>query len=137
MTMNIIEIQQKYKPIYYKSLLDLSLHSIVFIAIFTLTYFLQYYLNYWSFFALPLLSLIQSRTFLIMHDCTHNAYFPDEIFNISIGIITGVLCNINFNNYKNKHMNHHKLILENNFMVTDDDIHYTLKEFESLNFFKK
>ncbi len=65
-------------------------------------------ISYWLTFGFSLLtSLLSVRTFIIMHDCTHNAFLPSKRANDIIGFITGVLTVTPFAQWRREHALHH------------------------------
>ena len=83
------ELFHKYKSSYKSAFLDLSIHTFFLSSSFYLMWFFK---NSWvSIFTVPLLSLLNIKTFIIFHDCGHHSYTPNKILNSVIGIITGII----------------------------------------------
>jgi omega-6 fatty acid desaturase (delta-12 desaturase) len=70
---------------------------------------------YWSLGVSYWLTLLLSipaagllvRTFIIMHDCTHNSFLPSRRWNDIIGYVTGVLTLTPFDQWRRDHALHH------------------------------
>ena len=65
----------KYKPTYYKAFRDLITNTVCY----TTSFYGMWYFrdSYFSLFTVPLLGLMNVRTFIIFHDCGHNSYTPN------------------------------------------------------------
>ena len=114
----------KYKPSYYETCKDLVKHSIGYsISLFSLWYYRDSYL---SMITIPLLGLMNVRTFIIFHDCGHNSYTPSKKLNYVIGSILGIFVFTPFC-WSYSHHNHHltagnkenKLNFSNYFNISD------------------
>ena len=64
--------------------------------------------SYWltALLTLPTAGLLV-RTFIIMHDCTHNSFLPSRKWNDIIGYVTGVLTLTPFDLWRRTHAIHH------------------------------
>lgn len=83
------ELFMKYKSSFKSAFLDLSIHSIFTSSAF---YLMSYFNDSWiSFFTIPLMSLLNIKTFIIFHDCCHNSYTPNKTLNYIISHITGTI----------------------------------------------
>ncbi len=88
-TINETELFRKYKSSYTSTFLDFSVHAFLLSSSF---YSLWYFRNSWlSVLIVPLLGLLNVKTFIIFHDCGHDSYTPNRTLNYIIGTITGVL----------------------------------------------
>jgi omega-6 fatty acid desaturase (delta-12 desaturase) len=98
------ELFMKYKSSYTSAFIDLSVHAFLTCSSF---YSLWYFRNSWlSIFTIPLLGLLNIKTFIIFHDCGHNSYTPSIILNYAIGTIISPLIYFPYSwNYK--HHTHH------------------------------
>lgn len=86
---NESELFMKYKPSYKYAFLDLSLHAFFLSSSF---YLLWLFKNNWlSCFTIPLLGLLNVKTFIIFHDSCHNSYTPNKTLNYIISHITGII----------------------------------------------
>jgi len=86
---HIATVFKKYGASYPAAALDLSIH-----AVYTLcSYYLLWYFqnSILSIFTIPLMSLINMKTFIIFHDCCHNSYTPSKTLNHVLGTILGCL----------------------------------------------
>ena len=104
--MNQADLFSKYKSSYTTALFDFSTHSILFSSSF---YLLWLFRNSWaSVFTVPLLGLMNIKTFMIFHDCGHNSYSPSNHLNYAIGLLlSGFVSHSFFWNYN--HNTHHKI----------------------------
>lgn len=74
-----------------------------------------WYAAYWSLSVSYWLTLLFSvgasffviRTFIIFHDCCHGSFFKSKRANDIVGIITGVLTMVPYQQWKNSHAIHH------------------------------
>lgn len=63
--------------------------------------------NSWlSVFTIPLLALLNVKTFIIFHDCGHQSYTPNKNLNYIIGIISGIITITPFS-WNFNHNTHH------------------------------
>ena len=77
--MKLFTLFNKYKSSYYSAFKDIIKHSILYTYS---LYLLWYYKDsYISFITIPLLGLMNVRTFVIFHDCGHNSYTPNKYLN--------------------------------------------------------
>jgi acyl-lipid omega-6 desaturase (Delta-12 desaturase) len=84
---NESELFSKYKSSYKSAILDFSLHTFYLSCSF---YLLWLFRNNWlSCFTIPLLGLLNVKTFIIFHDCCHQSYIPNKTLNYIISHITG------------------------------------------------
>lgn len=100
----MLSLINRYKPSYYEACKDGIKHSIGYsISLFSLWYFADSYL---SMITIPLLGLMNVRTFIIFHDCGHNSYTPSKKLNYIIGSILGIFVFTPFC-WSYVHKNHH------------------------------
>jgi acyl-lipid omega-6 desaturase (Delta-12 desaturase) len=86
---NETELFMKYKSSYTSAFIDFSVHA--FLMCFSF-YSLWYFRNSWlSVFTVPLLGFMNTRTFIVFHDCGHNSYMPNKSLNYIIGSILGFI----------------------------------------------
>ena len=84
----MLSLFNKYKPSYYEACKDLVKHSIGYsCSLFGLWYFKDSYL---SMITIPILGIMNVRTFIIFHDCGHNSYTPSKKLNYVLGSILGI-----------------------------------------------
>jgi len=100
------ELFMKFKSSYASACVDFSLH-ILFLT--SSSYSLWYFRNTWvSVFTVPLLGMLNIKTFMIFHDCGHNSYTPNKTLNYIIGLLlSGVISHPFFWNYN--HTTHHNV----------------------------
>jgi omega-6 fatty acid desaturase (delta-12 desaturase) len=102
--MNESELFKKYKSSYKSAFLDLSMHTFYLSSAF---YLLWFFRNSWfSLFTIPIMALLNIKTFIIFHDCGHHSYSPSRALNYIIGIITGVVTVTPFNWTYNHNIHH-------------------------------
>ena len=94
----------KYKPTYYKAFRDLITNTVCY----TISFYGMWYFRdtYFSLITVPLLGLMNVRTFIIFHDCGHNSYTPNKTLNYVIGSILGI-CVVTPFCWNYDHHNHH------------------------------
>lgn len=102
--MNESELFKKYKSSYKSAFLDLSIHTFYLSSAFYLLWFFRD--SWFSLFTIPIMALLNIKTFIIFHDCGHHSYSPSRAFNYIIGIITGILVNTPFNWTYNHNIHH-------------------------------
>ena len=87
--MNLVNLYNRHKPSYYKAFKDLSIH----VGMVTSTLYAMWYTkeSYESYLFVPLLALLQVRTFIIFHDCGHNSFTPNKQLNNVIGSLLGIM----------------------------------------------
>ena len=79
----------KYKSSYYSALQDFGTHfCLLSCAYFGLWVFQN---SYASIITIPLVSLLNVKTFIIFHDCCHDSYTPNKTLNFYLAHITGIL----------------------------------------------
>lgn len=101
---NESELFTKYKSYYKSAFFDLSIHTFHVSYAFFLMWFFK---NSWlSVFTIPLLGLLNVKTFIIFHDCRHQSYTPNKTLNYIIGIITGIITITPFS-WNFNHNTHH------------------------------
>lgn len=88
---NETELFTKYKSSYKSAFLDLSTHTFYLSCTFYLLWVLKNSSFSWlSWLVVPILGLLNVKTFIIFHDCSHNSYTPDKTLNYIISHITGI-----------------------------------------------
>ena len=86
--MNQTQLYKSFKSTYSSSFVHLTQHSFYFVLfLFTLFYFKNSIL---SIFTIPIMSLMNVRTFTIFHDCGHQSFSPSPFINFCIGSIMGI-----------------------------------------------
>jgi omega-6 fatty acid desaturase (delta-12 desaturase) len=127
------DLYQKYKASYRGAGLDLSRHFLFKI----LTFYLMYSLNHQLFFQLllvPLLTLLNIKTFIIFHDCIHDSYTPSPQWNHWIAHATGIFVFVS-PNWGIDHLTHHLTNgnKENSYHYKFNElIDYTVDEYQEL-----
>ena len=100
----MLSLFNKYKSSYYETCKDLVKHSIGYsISLLGLWYSRDSYL---SMITIPLLALMNVRTFIIFHDCGHNSYTPSKKLNHVLGSMLGIFVFTPFS-WSYCHHNHH------------------------------
>jgi omega-6 fatty acid desaturase (delta-12 desaturase) len=86
---NESKLFSKYKSSYKSAFFDLSIHTFYLSCSF---YLLWLFRNSWlSIFTIPLLALLNVKTFIIFHDCCHQSYTPNRTLNYILSHITGIV----------------------------------------------
>ena len=135
--MTLIKLYTKYKSTYYDAFKDLTIHSLVYMSTLYATWYYQD--SCISLLTIPLLGLMNIRTFIIYHDCGHNSYTPSKELNYIVGSILGLFSFTPFC-WTYEHHNHHLTVgnmeeeLDHGYNET---IIYTLKEFNNMESNKK
>jgi len=132
-TINETELFMKYKSSYTSALIDFSVHVFLMCSSF---YSLWYFRNSWlSVFTIPLLGMLNIKTFMIFHDCGHNSYTPNRTLNYFIGLLlSGFVSHPFFWNYN--HNTHHNVNgnIENEYnYVFNETTFHTLKQYKSFS----
>lgn len=84
---NESELFSKYKSSYKSAFLDFSLHTFLLSCSF---YSLWFFRSSWlSCLTIPLLGLLNIKTFIIFHDCCHQSYTPNKPLNYVLSHLTG------------------------------------------------
>lgn len=125
------ELFMKYKSSYTSACMDLSTHLFLLgSSFYALWYFRQSYL---SVVTVPLLGLLNIKTFMIFHDCGHNSYTPNQTLNYMIGLLlSGSISHPFFWNYN--HHTHHNVngnIEDTYHYGFNETTFHTLKQYQS------
>src|SRR5690606_12637981 len=65
-------------------------------------------ISYWLTLPLALAAgMFVVRTFIIFHDCCHGSFFASKKANDIVGIITGTITHVPYQQWKNSHAIHH------------------------------
>ena len=84
----------------------------------------------------PLLGLMNVRTYIVFHDCGHNSYTPSKTLNYMIGSILGIPVFTPFC-WTYNHHNHHLTSgnIENKLEhLQNETAHYTFKEYKEMGY---
>jgi fatty acid desaturase len=132
-TINETELFMKYKSSYTSAFVDLSVHTFILSCSY---YSMWYFRNSWlSIVIVPLLGLLNIKTFMIFHDCGHNSYTPNQTLNYSIGLLlSGCVSHPFFWNYN--HNTHHNVNgnIENIYKyVFNETVFHTLNQYKSFS----
>ena len=102
--MNESQLFMKYRSSYKSAFSDLVIHFFYLLA----TFFFIYYFkdSYLSIFTIPLLGLLNLKTFIIFHDCGHHSYTPNKQLNYIIGTTISPLVYFPFS-WSYRHTTHH------------------------------
>jgi omega-6 fatty acid desaturase (delta-12 desaturase) len=137
-TINETELFMKYKSSYTSAFIDLSVH---FFLVGSSFYSLLYFRNSWFVFPNMLFyTLLQVKTFTIVHDCCHNSYIPNSSLSIIISMITSILSNRFWLGYKTRHAIHHKTngMLDNKYNFPfNETVLFTFKDYAKLNLVRR
>jgi omega-6 fatty acid desaturase (delta-12 desaturase) len=132
-SINETELFMKYKSSYISAFTDFSVHVFLLGCSF---YALWYFRNSWlSVITMPLLGMLNIKTFMIFHDCGHNSYTPNKTLNYMIGLLlSGFVSHPFFWNYN--HNTHHNVNgnIENEYnYVFNETVFHTLKQYKSFS----
>ena len=86
---NETELYLKYKSSYSSALKDFGTHFVLLSCAYYGLWFFQS--SYVSIITIPLVSLLNVKTFIIFHDSCHDSYTPNKMLNFVISHVTGVL----------------------------------------------
>ena len=100
------ELARKYKSTYRGALVDLLVHMCLFAGGSWLMSHLWRAGSWWSAVAVPLVGLMNVKTFIIFHDCGHNSFTPNRTLNTVIGIVAGIFVATPFS-WNFNHNTHH------------------------------
>ena len=87
--MNESGLYTKYKSSYQSAVKDFGTHFLLLSCAYYGLWFFQD--SYVSLITIPILSLLNVKTFIIFHDCCHDSYTPNKTLNFCISHITGIL----------------------------------------------
>jgi len=136
MAINQTALFIKYKSS-NKAFIDLSVHTFLLCSSF---YSLWYFRNNWlNIITIPLLGLLNIKTFIIFHDCGHNSYTPSTTLNYILGMITGILVQMPLS-FSFRHDTHHATNgnIENTYgWRYNEHIYYTLSQYKKLGTVKR
>ncbi|HIW31247.1 MAG TPA: fatty acid desaturase [Candidatus Paenibacillus intestinavium] len=106
-----LQLKKSMSP-YEKTKLSISVRQLcnTLIPVIALWYFtyLSLSVSYWLTLPLSIATaMFVVRTFIIFHDCTHGSFFKNKRANDIVGIITGVITHVPYQQWKNSHAIHH------------------------------
>ncbi|MCL4143978.1 UNVERIFIED_CONTAM: hypothetical protein GTU68_019110 [Idotea baltica] len=103
-----MRVLSKYRePIYWRSIFELAVTAVPFIAFLTLAWIL-YGISPWLALALTIPAAgFLVRLFLIQHDCGHGAFFRSKTTNDWVGRVIGVLTLTPYDVWRKCHAIHH------------------------------
>ena len=91
----------------FRSIAELAVTLVPYIALWVLMYW-SLSVSYWLTLALSVpTALFMVRVFVIMHDCGHGSFFPEERANNRVGAILGVLVWTPYRQWTRAHAMHH------------------------------
>lgn len=126
---NETELFTKYKSSYIQAFSDLSINILLlFFGNYMLYLFKE---SIFAYLFIPFMSLLNIKTFMSFHDCSHDSYTPNKTINYLIGTVTGIVTLSSSVNWRLDHSIHH---------LTTGDItnkyHYTFNETNLLTYKK-
>ncbi len=106
------QLLKKEVAVFEKTVLKTSirqmLNTLIPLVVLWYAAYLSLSVSYWLTAPLVLLtSAFVIRTFIIFHDCCHGSFFSSKRANDIVGIITGVLTLVPYQQWKNAHAIHH------------------------------
>jgi len=134
---NESHLYTKYKSSYKSAFIDLSLHTLLLSSSYYVLWLFR--TNWLSIFTIPLLALLNVKTFIIFHDCGHQSYTPNKILNYVIGIIMGIMITTPFS-WNFNHNTHHLVNgnMNNNYNYPyNETIFNSLKEYKNMSLSKR
>ncbi len=60
------------------------------------------------FLAIPIISLTMFRSFAFMHEAVHGLVSKNRLFNNFLGVLSGTLCLLSYQSWKEAHIEHHR-----------------------------
>jgi omega-6 fatty acid desaturase (delta-12 desaturase) len=104
-----LKVLSKYRePSNVRSSFEIAITVIPFLILFGLAYWATS-ISYWLAFALSIpTSAFLLRMFMILHDCSHGAFFKKKKLNLWVGRIFGVLTMTPFDEWRRSHVTHHQ-----------------------------
>lgn len=88
--LNETDMHRKYKGTYSGAFIDFSRHAVLnFLSFYGLWFFKDNIIG--CAFFIPIVSLMNIKTFTIFHDCVHNSFTPNRKLNFIISHATGLL----------------------------------------------
>lgn len=132
------ELFAKYKSSYHSAIYDFTRHSVFTgCAFYAMWHFRK---SAWgNLVTIPLLGLLNMKTFVIFHDCGHGSYTPSTSLNNILGIFTGIFVLTPFS-WNFNHNSHHLTngIVENKYNHSfNETVLHTLNEYKSFSFAKR
>jgi omega-6 fatty acid desaturase (delta-12 desaturase) len=132
------QIVAKYqKPSIKRSLWELVITFIPFVALWALTYW-SFSVSYWLtlLFAIPTGGML-IRLFIILHDCGHGSFFKSNKWNDLVGTICGVLTFTPYFHWRHSHAIHHAGSGDLERRGIGDVMTLTVREYLELPWWKK
>ena len=90
-----------------------------------------------AFLMIPLIIGFQTRSFIIMHDCSHASFLPWSQANDAIGFLMGVLTFTPFAQWRREHALHHASAGDLDHRGFGDITTLTVEEYQKLTRFRK
>ena len=135
--MNLINLYKRFKPNYYQSLKDLSINAGMMTSILYAMWYTKE--SYMSYVFVPLLSLLQAKSFVIFHDCGHNNFTPNTKLNYMIGTLLGIPLMTPYS-WTYDHEVHHKTSGKSDntlYHRQNETIHHTFTQYNDMNILHK
>ena len=135
--MNLVNLYKRFKPSYYQAFKDLTVH----VGMISSTLYAMWYTkeSYVSYTLIPLLSLLQVKSFVMFHDCGHNSFTPNKQLNNVIGSLLGIMMLTPFS-WAYDHGIHHLTSGNNKNTLLhehNETIYHTLKQYDGMNYIQK
>lgn len=120
-----------------KSILQLCNTFIPLVGLWIAAYF-SLSVSYWLTLPLAIAAgMFVVRTFIIFHDCCHGSFFKSKRANDIVGIITGVLTHVPYQQWKNEHAIHHATSSNLDKRGVGDLWIMTVEEYQEASLFEK
>lgn len=104
-----LKVLSKYRePSHTRSIIEIALTLVPLLALLGLAYW-SMSISYWLAFALSIpAGAFLVRSFMILHDCSHGAFFRQKRANLWVGRVFGVLTMTPFDEWRRSHTTHHR-----------------------------
>ena len=90
------ELFMKYKSSYKAAFIDYNINLFILFLFNYIIYCLKN--SIYVYFMIPIMALLNIKTFMSLHDCTHGSYTPSSKLNYIIGTFSGIItCTSSFN----------------------------------------
>jgi acyl-lipid omega-6 desaturase (Delta-12 desaturase) len=135
---NETELFMKYKSSYISAFFDYSINLFLLITGHYILYCLKN--NIWVYLLLPIMSLLNIKTFMSLHDCGHGSYTPNKTLNYIIGTFSGIITCTSSLNWCLDHHTHHLTngSINNSYNYAfNETIRFKLSDYKSANPIKK
>jgi len=104
----LIELSKYREPSHTRSIVEIVITLVPLLTLFGLAYW-SMSVSYWLALALSIpAGAFVVRLFMILHDCSHGAFFRQKHANLWVGRVLGVLTMTPFDEWRKSHTTHHR-----------------------------